>query len=333
MSGYRGRFAPSPTGPLHLGSVAAALVTWLAARQAGGRLLLRVEDLDQPRVVKGMAAEHAENLRWLGLDWDHADGPGNLSSWHQSERLAAYEGAIERLAEGGHLFFCDCSRKEIADLVSAPHGSAVGPLYPGTCREHGLRERAFRRPPAIRIRVPDETVRIADRFQGDYAQSLCRDVGDFVLRRGDGVPVYQLAVVVDDQTQQITEVVRGADLLSSAPQQVFLARLLGGEPPGHAHLPLLCNSDGTRLAKRLGSMALRDHRAAGRSPEEVLGALARLYDLVPGEGAPEPLSAAQLLERADLARLRDRSEVRLPVEGLLPQTSRSSSGQPRERRT
>lgn len=332
MSDYRGRFAPSPTGPLHLGSVAAALVTWLAARQAGGRLLLRVEDLDSARVVDGMAAQHADDLSWLGLDWDEADAAGARLSWSQSERLAAYEAALEKLAAGGHLFFCDCSRKEIAHLVSAPHGPTEGPVYPGTCREHGLRDRSFRRPPAIRIRVPDETVAFEDRFQGRYAQSLAHDVGDFVLRRGDGVPVYQLAVVVDDLAQGITEVVRGADLLSSTPQQILLARLLGTGEPAFAHLPLLCMPDGARLAKRSGGVSLRDHRDAGRSPEEILGALARVLDLLPGDAACGPISGAELLEHADLGRLAGHATIRLPEHGLFAQTSRSSSGQPRARK-
>ncbi len=308
---HRGRFAPSPTGELHLGSAAAALVAWLAARSAGGRFVLRVEDIDTPRVVPGMAARQLDDLRWLGLDWDEGpDVGGPLGPYEQSARHALYEDALATLASRGLLYLCDCSRSEVARVASAPHPGEEGPRYPGTCREHGMRPRAWKRPPAVRLRVPEGTVALEDRFQGAFEQDVAATVGDFVLKRGDGVYSYQLAVVVDDLAMQVTEVVRGADLLSSAPRQALLARLLGGEPPSFAHLPLVLAANGTRLAKRARGVPLRDHRARG--PEHVVGMLARTLGLLPPDAGP--ITARELLRTADLAALRGRREVRLAPE-------------------
>ena len=279
---YRGRFAPSPTGDLHLGSAATALVAWLSARAAGGRLVLRVEDIDGPRVVAGSEARQLDDLRWLGLDWDEGpDVGGPHAPYRQSERAAAYEAAVARLAADGRLYYCDCSRAEIARVAGAPHAGDEGPRYPGTCRAFGLRERAWKRPPAIRLAVPDGIVHVDDALQGAVDEDVAARVGDFVLKRGDGVWAYQLACVVDDLAMGVTEVVRGADLLDSTARQLVLARLLGGTAPSFAHVPLVVAPGGARLAKRAGGVTIRDHREAGRSPGDVVRALAETFALPP----------------------------------------------------
>jgi glutamyl-tRNA synthetase len=301
----RGRFAPSPTGDLHLGSAAAALFCAAQVRRARGRLVLRVEDIDAPRVIPGKAAEIMDDLRWLGLLWD--EGP-----FVQSERAPLHAAAIEALAARGLTYLCDCSRAEIARASSAPHAGEEGPRYPGTCRPHGMKDRDFRRPPAVRLAVPEGArVEIVDGVLGPIVEDVHAVTGDFVLRRGDGAFAYQLAVVVDDLAMGITDVLRGGDLASSAPRQALLARLLGGEPPRFAHVPLLLGPDGARLAKRAPGMSLRDQRAAGRAPEDLLGALARAYAHDLGDAA-DPLSA--LAERLDLGRL---SGLRVVVDDAL----------------
>jgi glutamyl-tRNA synthetase len=308
-AGYRGRFAPSPTGDLHVGSLATALVAWLGARGAGGALVLRVEDIDTPRVVPGSEARQLDDLAWLGLDWDEGpDVGGACGPYRQSERGAAYDAALDDLARRGLVYLCDCSRSEIARAASAPHAGDEGPVYPGTCRPHGMRARAFKRPPALRLRVPDGVVTVDDALQGRFSQDVARVVGDFVLRRGDGAYAYQLAVVVDDLAMRVTEVVRGFDLLASAPRQALLARLLGGTPPAFAHVPLVVGADGERLAKRARGVALRDHRDAGEAPAQILGGLAHALGLVDDA---RPRTARELLAVADRARLAGRSEVRV----------------------
>ncbi len=289
---YRGRFAPSPTGDLHLGSAAAALFCAAAARRAGGRLVLRMEDLDVGRVIPGKAATILDDLRWLGIAWDEGpDVGGPAGPYAQSARLGCYEAALERLAGQGLTYLCDCSRAEIARAASAPHVGEEGPRYPGTCRGHGMRARPFRRPPAVRLAVPrGARVVVDDAVLGPPEEDVGAVTGDFVLRRGDGAFAYQLAVVADDLAMGVTEVVRGGDLASSAPRQALLARLLGGEPPRFAHVPLLLGADHTRLAKRAPGMTLRDQRAAGRPPAELLRALAQAYGHDVGE-AGDPVDA------------------------------------------
>lgn len=300
---YRGRFAPSPTGDLHLGSAAAALFCAAAARRARGRLILRMEDIDEGRVIAGKADAILDDLRWLGVRWD--EGPdigGPAGPYTQSERHALYEAALDHLAARGLTYRCDCSRAEIARAASAPHAGEEGPRYPGTCRAHGLRPRAFRRPPAVRLAVPEDAViEIEDAVLGPIRERVAAVTGDFVLRRGDGVFAYQLAVVVDDLAMGVTEIVRGADLAASAPRQALLARLLGGEPARFAHVPLLLGPDGARLAKRAQGMTIRDQRASGRSAADLLRAVARAYGHDLG-GAGDPVEA--LAERLDWARLR-----------------------------
>ena len=308
----RGRFAPSPTGDLHIGSAATALVAWLSARAAGGPFILRVEDIDTPRVVAGAEARQRDDLRWLGLDWD--EGPdlgGPHAPYRQSERSNHYEAALARLASDDLLYYCDCSRAEIARVASAPHLGDEGPRYPGTCRDLGLRARSFKRPPAIRLRVPERTIVVEDALQGHLAQDVAAEVGDFVLKRGDGIYAYQLACVVDDLAMGITEVVRGADLLDSTARQLLLAALLGGTPPTFAHAPLVVAADGSRLAKRAGGVALRDHRDAGTPPGRVVRGLARLLGLQPGE------TPSALLPGFDRRVMAGRPQVRLPADFAL----------------
>ena len=308
----RGRFAPSPTGDMHLGSAAAGLVAWLLARSADASLVLRVEDIDGPRVVRGMVDRQLDDPRWLGLDWDEGpDVGGPFAPYAQSERTDLYEDALADLARRDLVYLCDCSRAEVARVASAPHAGEEGPRYPGICRAFGMRQRAWKRPPAVRLRVPDAAVvTLHDRFQGDFTQDVGRAIGDFVLKRGDGVYSYQLAVVVDDLAMRVGEVVRAVDLLDSAPRQVLLARLLGGTPPSFAHLPLVLAHDGARLAKRARGVPIRDRREAGQSAAALVAELAHLLGLV-GRGVRE-VTPRELLASFDASVLAGRREVRLP---------------------
>jgi glutamyl-tRNA synthetase len=293
----RTRFAPSPTGDLHLGGAWTALASWVTARrQARGAAVLRVEDLDPPRVVAGSEASIEEDLRWLGLDWD--EGP-----FRQSERAALYEAAIGVLAGRGLVYPCDCSRAEIARVASAPHAGEET-VYPGLCRERDP-ARPMKRAPALRVRVPDEVVAYDDDVVGRVEQHLARDVGDFVLRRGDGVFAYQLAVVVDDLAMGITDVVRGADLVSSTPRQIWLARMLGGAEPRYAHVALVAAPDGGRLEKRTPGAMVRALREAGVAPERVVGELAFGLGLAPTAAPTDPRSVAGSCADGPIAWRRD----------------------------
>jgi glutamyl-tRNA synthetase len=251
-----GRFAPSPTGSLHLGNLRTALLAWLFARSAGARFLIRVEDLDRSRVRPGIEEAQLSDLRAIRLDWD---GP----IVRQSERMELYEEAIERLEAEGLLYPCYCTRAEIRAAASAPHGISAADRYPGTCRDLTAAQRAEReaagRPPALRVRSEDERIAFEDRLRGRFEEV----VDDFVVRRNDGTPAYQLAVVVDDARQEVGEVVRGADLADSTPRQILLARFLGLPEPTYAHVPLVLGPDGRRLAKRHGDVTLREVEPAG----------------------------------------------------------------------
>ena len=290
----RTRFAPSPTGDLHLGSAWTALASWAMARRAHGAFVLRVEDLDPPRIVRGASARIVEDLRWLGLAWDEGpDVGGSCAPYTQSERYPLYAAALAELDVRGLTYPCDCSRAEIARAASAPHAgeqseSLEAAVYPGTCREKA-RTRSMKRVPAVRLKIPaDDHVAFVDSIAGPFAQSLAKDVGDFVLRRGDGVFAYQLAVVVDDLAMRMTDVVRGDDLLASTPRQILLARLLGAreeELPRYWHLPLVVGADGARLAKRTPGGSVRRLREAGVSPAAILAELSR------GLGLPESADA------------------------------------------
>ncbi len=304
----RGRFAPSPTGRLHLGNARTALLAWLHARSAGGRFVLRVEDLDFGRVRPGYMEAQLDDLRWLGLDWDEGpDVGGPFAPYVQSERQAAYDAALERLDGAGLLYPCFCSRREIVVAASAPHGPAdEGPRYPGTCRDRprdpGAGERI-----ALRFRVPPGPEGFHDLLQGDVEFDPAEEAGDFVVRRKDGVAAYQLAVVVDDDAMGITHVVRGADLLSSTARQLLLYRALELSAPAFLHVPLLLGPDGERLAKRHGAVSLAELREAGVPPVRVAGWLASTCGLVePGEEA----EARALVPRFAVERLpRDPTRV------------------------
>ncbi len=304
ITGYRGRFAPSPTGDLHLGSAAAAVFCAAAVRAACGTLVLRVEDIDTPRVVPGQAERIVEDLTWLGIHFHEGPGlGGTVGPYVQSERQTLYEAAIDKLAAEGLAYLCDCSRAEIARVASAPHAGDEGPRYPGTCRAFGMLPRDFRRPPAVRLAVPldrSAVVTTNDLVLGSRTENVAEVTGDFVLRRGDGIFAYQLAVVVDDLAMGITDVVRGADLASSSARQVLLARLLGAQPPSFAHVPLLVADDGRRLAKRDGGMTIREQRTLGRDPRELVRAIARAYGHDVGDAA-EPLDAlADMLQWSNM---------------------------------
>jgi len=246
--GTIGRFAPSPTGPLHFGSLLAAVGSYLFARAAGGRWIVRIEDLDPPRVVPGSEAEILKALETLGLEWD---GP----VMRQSERSDAYEAALATLRSEGYTFDCACSRAEIRRAASAPSVrdpvDPSGAIYPGTCRD-GLPE--GRAPRATRFRAPDRHVQFSDALHGVVSENVAQATGDFVVKRADGIHAYQLAVVVDDLAQGVTQVVRGRDLLDSTARQIAIIEALGGTPPMYAHLPLVIDWTHEKLSKRNGAL-------------------------------------------------------------------------------
>lgn len=248
---YRGRFAPSPTGPLHFGSLVAAVGSYLQARAAGGEWLVRMEDIDPPREVPGAADSILTSLEAFGLEWD-----GQVV--YQSSRLPAYEAAVERLVRDGAAYECSCSRKDIERHERRSPGTPTR-IYPGLCR-NGLRRSDV--PTAVRLRTIADTVEFEDGIQGTFGQRLSRDVGDFVLRRRDGLIAYQLAVVWDDAAQGITEVVRGADLLDNTPRQIYLQRMLRLPTPRYTHLPIVITPRGEKLSKQTGAAGLDPDRAA-----------------------------------------------------------------------
>ena len=278
-----GRFAPTPSGRMHLGNVFAAMLAWLSVRSRGGHLVLRMEDLDTQRTSEEFAQVLREDLLWLGLDWDGETPP-------QSKRTGVYIRYFEKLAELGLLYPCYCTRSQLHS-VNAPHLADGTYVYPGTCRN--LTEdqcRAMGKAPAWRVKVPDRQWQVADLVQGEYRENLAFDCGDFVVRRADGVFVYQLAVTVDDGEAGVTEVVRGTDLLSSAPRQMYLQELFGFSHPAYAHVPLLLAPDGRRLSKRDKDLDLGALRQRLR-PEKLLGILGCTAGLLE---KPEPISAGEL---------------------------------------
>mgnify|MGYP002518952038 FL=1 len=278
-----GRFAPTPSGRMHLGNVFAALTAWLSVRSKGGEMVLRMEDLDTQRTSAEYAQILREDLRWLGLDYDRETPP-------QSARSAVYDTYFDKLAEMGLLYPCYCTRSQLHS-VNAPHLSDGTYVYPGTCRNLTEAQRsAFRRAPAWRVRVPDRVWTVEDRIQGHYECNLAADCGDMVVRRADGVYVYQLAVTVDDGEAGVTEVARGTDLLSSAPRQMYLQELLGFPHPAYAHVPMLLAPDGRRLSKRDKDLDLGQLRARV-TPERLIGTLAFSTGLIERN---EPVSAREL---------------------------------------
>ena len=305
-----GRFAPSPSGRIHLGNILCCLLAWLSARQKGGTIVLRIEDLDTARCPMRYAEQMIRDLLWLGLDWDQ--GPevsGPNKPYFQSQRTALYQAALDRLEAQGLVYPCFCTRAEL-HAASAPHREDGLTVYAGTCRNltpAEREERARRRSPALRLRVPDKEYSFTDGHMGPCAEHLARDCGDFLLRRSDGMFAYQLAVVVDDAAMGVTEVVRGADLLSSTPRQLYLYRLLELTPPAFIHFPLLLAPDGRRLSKRDADAGLDSLR--GRvTAETLLGRLAQLAGFHPS-GAPRP--AAALLESFSWEKVA-REDIRLP---------------------
>lgn len=261
-----GRFAPTPSGRMHLGNVFAALIAWLSVKSRDGSLVLRMEDLDTARTSSENAAILRDDLRWLGLIWDAETPP-------QSQRSTVYDHYFELLQEKGLLYGCYCTRSQLHS-VNAPHRSDGTYVYPGTCRNLTDRERsAFDRPPAWRLKVPDRQWEVQDLCQGRYIENLAADCGDFVVRRADGIYVYQLAVTVDDGEAGITEVVRGVDLLSSAPRQMYLQELFGFSHPQYGHVPLLVAPDGRRLSKRDKDLDLGFLRRQVTA-EKIIGTLA-----------------------------------------------------------
>ena len=305
-----GRFAPSPSGRIHLGNILCCLLAWLSARKKGGKIVLRIEDLDTARCPQRYAEQMLEDLRWLGLDWDEGPETGGPDEpYFQSQRTALYQSALEQLEALGLVYPCFCTRAEL-HAASAPHREDGQSIYAGTCRRltpAQRAERAARRSPALRLRVPDKEFSFIDGHMGHYAENLERDCGDFLLRRSDGMFAYQLAVVVDDAAMGVTEVVRGADLLSSTPRQLYLYRLLGLTPPEFYHFPLLLSPDGRRLSKRDAGAGLDSLR--GRIPAEgLLGKLAQLAGFHP---SGTPSAAEGLLEEFSWERV-PREDIRLP---------------------
>ena len=280
-----GRFAPTPSGRMHLGNVFAALMAWLSARSQDGEMVLRMEDLDTQRTSGEYAQTLREDLQWLGLTYDR-ETPA------QSTRGPVYDRYFKILEEKGLLYPCYCTRSQLHS-VNAPHLSDGTYVYPGTCRDLTAEQRkAFSRPPAWRVRVDDRTWELQDRVQGYYSLNLARQCGDMVVRRADGVYVYQLAVTVDDGEAGVTEVVRGTDLLSSAPRQMYLQELFGFPHPSYAHVPMLMAPDGRRLSKRDRDLDLGEIRKRMTAPE-LIGVLACSCGLIP---KPESISPQELCQ-------------------------------------
>lgn len=294
MTMVRGRFAPSPTGRLHLGNVRSALLGWLSARAAGGEFLLRIEDLDRERCRDEHVDGILRDLEFLGLDWDR-------EVLRQSARTDVYAAAIDRLRRQGDVYPCTCSRAEIARAASAPHAGEDGPVYPGTCRA-GAATRPGR-PPAWRFRARGGATSFEDGLHGRCTQDVAVEVGDFVVSRGDGITSYQLAVVVDDAASGVSEVLRGDDLLWSTPRQLQLRQALGlGAPSAvrYVHVPLLVQPDGKRLAKREGATTVAGLRERGVPAAAVVGLLAKWSGV--GDGAP--VHPRELLRGFELAKVR-----------------------------
>lgn len=289
MNSCVGRFAPTPSGRMHLGNVFSALMAWASARSQNGSFILRIEDLDVRAHNPQYTSYLLDDLQWLGLTWDK--GP-----FYQSKRTELYQEALVKLQQQGLLYPCFCSRADL-HAAQAPHASDGTYVYTGICRNLSPDEReelSKHKIPATRLRVPNKTYTFKDRVYGPIAQNLAESCGDLIVQRADGVFAYQLAVVIDDADMGITEVVRGSDLLSSTPRQLYLQDVLGLSHPHYAHLPLLVAPDGKRLSKRNRDLDLGTLRNQGKTPEEILGFLAYCVGLAEIE---EPLSAVQVASR------------------------------------
>lgn len=309
MSGTVGRFAPTPSGALHLGNLFCSLLAWLSAKAQGGEIVLRIEDLDRERTDPAFTAQCEHDLRLLGLNWDRGGTAGG-ETYFQSERTEYYERLLARLQQKGIVYPCFCSRAEL-HAASAPHASDGEVLYSGKCRgltKAEIAQLSKGRSPALRLRVPDKTISFCDLHYGAVEQNLMSECGDFILRRSDGVFAYQLAVVGDDGAMGVTEVVRGRDLLSSTPRQIYLFQLLGLPVPRFAHTPLLLDEEGRRLSKREKDMSLAGLLERGYTPEDVVGRLAYLAGLLE---RPEPAEAKELIPLFDWGKV-PRADILLP---------------------
>lgn len=286
-----GRFAPTPSGRMHLGNLFCSLLAWLAAKKEGGRVVLRMEDLDQLRTSSVYAEQAEADLRFLGLFWDEGGSLGGPHApYDQGSRSPYYQELLGRLEALGLVYPCFCSRAEL-HAANAPHASDGEVVYAGTCRgltREEIVEKSRKRPPALRLRVPEETIAFVDGHYGLVEQDLATECGDFILRRSDGVFAYQLAVVADDAAMGVTQVVRGRDLLSSAPRQLYLYRLLGFPEPAFAHAPLLLAPDGRRLSKRDRDVSLEALEEKGLTGPEIVGRLAFLAGLLDRPEAARP---------------------------------------------
>lgn len=290
-----GRFAPSPTGRMHLGNIYTALISYLSVKQRGGKWILRIEDLDPQRSKYEYARQLEDDLHWLGLDWNEGgvDDIGPSGPYSQSKRGHIYEHYYRRLVESGLTYPCTCRRADIL-ATQAPHQSDGRVVYAGTCRPPKMpcfTQPSPAGPCATRLYVPDGEIGFNDIVFGEYKANVAEMCGDFIIRRADGAWAYQLAVVVDDALMGVTEVVRGCDLLLSTAQQLYLYRLLGFEPPRFAHLPLICNAEGQRLSKRDHAMSMEELRKT-HTPAQLLGRLAAIAGLLP---TPEPCSLSDIL--------------------------------------
>ena len=298
-----GRFAPTPSGRLHLGNVLCAMLAYLSARSQGGRFLLRIEDVDTPRCPRRLAQQCIDDLTWLGFTWDE-------EPLYQSDRGEVYQEALHRLAAHGHTYPCFCTRAQLMSLA-APNLGDTQVIYQGTCAHLSPEEAALRtltRAPATRLRVPDEEISFTDGLFGLQTENLARDCGDFILRRSDGLYGYQLAVVVDDALQGVTEVVRGRDILSATPRQLYLQRLLGYEPPAYVHIPLLVDAQGRRLAKRDKDLDLTA-LSQRFTPADILGMLAFSAGLL---DEVRPMTLEQLIPLFDWQKVKH-DDLRLPA--------------------
>ncbi|WP_223067432.1 tRNA glutamyl-Q(34) synthetase GluQRS [Paenibacillus caui] len=297
----RGRFAPTPSGAMHLGNAKIALLSWLQVRSAGGVFVLRIEDIDVQRSRPHLIQSIIDDMKWLGLDWDEGPGKGGpYGPYTQSERLERYEDALQKLQQKGRLYPCYCSRAELLSVAGAPHGLASeGAPYPGTCRALTQEERAVRerrKKPAIRFALKDEQYTVQDGIAGPHSFPKGSG-GDFIVKRADGMYSYQLAVTIDDAAMRITHVLRGDDLLDSTPRQLALYEALNLAPPRFAHAPLIMGEDGHRLAKRHGDLSLSFLRSTGVQPQKVIGWLAFISGLT---DRPEPLQPSDLTSGFEL---------------------------------
>lgn len=308
-----GRFAPTPSGRIHLGNILCAMLSWLSVRAAGGRYLLRIEDLDAARCPRVLADLIEDDLHWFGIDWDDGGSAGG-EQWYQSSRSEIYKNYYMKLEQQGLVYPCFCSRAEL-HTAQAPHRSDGTYIYAGTCRnltKEQVIEKLKRRPPAARVKVPNQEISFIDGCQGRYTENLAYDCGDFIIRRSDGVYAYQLAVVADDGEMGVTEVVRGRDLLESTPRQIYLYEKLGLPVPKFYHIPLLTAPDGRRLSKRDDDLDLGILRRRFARPEPIIGILAAAVGL---RRTMEPVSMQELITDFSWDKI-PKKDIALPLDIL-----------------